>query len=288
MNGVTFSIAKGECFGLVGESGCGKSTVGRMLLKLVDSTSGRVFFNGTNINSLSGCEMKRLRSKMHIIYQDASSSLDPRYSAYRTLEEPLRIKGLPKPERREKILESADKVGIGQELFQRYPHELSGGQRQRLGIARALLQDPEFIVADEPAASLDLSVQAQILNLLETDKKERGTALLYISHNLRMMRFVSQRMAVMYLGRFLEAGSTERIFQKPLHPYTQMLFASLLCIDPNKRKINGKIGESQALPPSNTGCAFYTRCSLRKPLCNHEEPRLKETDRDHQVACHNV
>jgi len=285
---VSFSIAKGECFGLVGESGCGKSTVGRMLLNLVDATSGSVYFKGIKLQGLPDDQMHRLRSKMHIIYQDANNSLDPRYSVYRTLEEPLQLKGISGPDRQVKISEFANKVGIGKELFQRYPHELSGGQRQRVGIMRALLQDPEFIVADEPAASLDLSVQAQILNLLETDKKERGTALLYISHNLSMMRFVSQRMAIMYLGGFLEFGSTKSIFENPLHPYTQMLFASLLDRVPQERKERKRTASLPNPPLDNGGCAFYNRCTLGKPFCKHETPWLREIEPGHEVACHNL
>jgi len=286
---VSFSIAAGECFGLIGESGCGKSTMGRILLKLTEPTSGNVFFNGANLEDLSLHEIKTLRPRMQMVYQDADNSLDPRHSVYRILEEPLRLKGLQKSERHNRIRRIISRVNIGTELLLRHSHELSGGQRQRVGIARVLLQNPDFIVADEPAASLDLSVQAQMLQLLDTTKKTRGTALLYISHNLRMVRFMSQRMAVMYLGRFIETGITESIFQNPLHPYTRMLFDSLLCMDPRKRRtgkpnVTGESPDPGFVPP---GCAFHPRCPLRVPLCERKKPLLRQIN-GRQVACHRV
>ena len=287
---VSFSIAVGECFGLVGESGCGKSTMGRLLLKLTEPTSGKVFFNGANLGNLSPHEIKKLRPRMQMVYQDADNSLDPRYSVYGILEEPLRLKGLRKSERQKRIRRIMSRVNIGAELMLRHSHELSGGQRQRVGIARALLQEPDFIVADEPAASLDMSVQAQMLQLLDTTKRTRGTALLYISHNLRMVRFMSKRMAVMYLGGFLETGITESIFHNPLHPYTRMLFASLLCSDPRERRKNqsnvaGESPDPAFIPP---GCAFHPRCSLRAPLCEREKPPLRDVGGGRKVACHTV
>ncbi len=286
---VSFDISPGECFGLVGESGCGKSTVGRILLKLAEPTSGTVFFNGMNLKHLSLRDIKALGPQMQMVYQDADNSLDPRYSVYRILEEPLKLKKIAQTERQQKILRIMYRVNIGTELLRRHPHELSGGQRQRIGIARALLQEPRFIVADEPAASLDLSVQAQILKLLDTTKRNRGTALLYISHNLRMVRFMSQRMAVMYLGRFMETGITESIFQNPLHPYTKMLFASLLCLDPRKKRTRklGITGEPPDPGFTPTGCAFHPRCPLRVPLCEREKPQLKEVA-GRKVACHRI
>lgn len=288
---VSFSISRGECFGLVGESGCGKSTIGRILLKLTEPTSGNVFFNGMNLKDMSLNEIKKLRPRMQMVYQDADNSLDPRYSVYRILEEPLKLKGAHKFERQNKIHQVMSRVNIGTELLLRQPHELSGGQRQRVGIARALLQEPDFIVADEPAASLDLSVQVQMLQLLDTTKKNSGTALLYISHNLRMVRFMSQRMAVMYLGRFMETGVTEIIFQNPLHPYTRMLFDSMLCMNPQERRtknpnvtVTGEPPNPGFVPP---GCAFHLRCPLRVSLCEMEKPPLR-TICGRQVACHRV
>ena len=287
---VSFFISKGECFGLVGESGCGKSTMGRILLKLTEPTSGNVFFNGMRLKDLSLNEKKKLRPKMQMVYQDADNSLDPRYSVYRILEEPLKLKKVNRSERQARIQKIMSRVNIGAELLLRHPHELSGGQRQRVGIARALLQDPDFIVADEPAASLDLSVQARMLQLLDATRRANGTALLFISHNLRMVRFMSQRMAVMYLGRFMETGITESIFQNPLHPYTRMLFASLLHMDPGARTTQTLevIGEPPDPGFAPSGCGFHPRCPIRVPLCERETPLLREVVTGREVACHRV
>jgi len=290
VEGISFSISKGESFGLVGESGCGKSTVGKMILRLLEPTSGKVIYNGENIFELSGEKLKELRPKLQPIFQDADSSLDPRYTVSKLLEEPFKIQKVNKHEIDERIEELLNYVNLGTELLGRHPHELSGGQRQRIGMARALALKPDFIVADEPAASLDISVQAQVLDLLNTAREKNGTGLLYISHNLRIIRIMTQRMAVMYLGKFMETGDTESIFENPLHPYTKMLIASLLTLDPEKRRtkkdlITGEPPDSTDIP---SGCRFHPRCPYRKSICENEVPLLRDVSDSRSVACHFV
>ena len=288
VDGLSFSIAEGESFGLVGESGCGKSTVGRLLLRLSELTEGNVYYKGTNLHSLSNKKMRNLRVKMQPIFQDADNSLDPRYTVSRLLAEPFKRCQESQRDSEQRINQLLELVNLGRELLERHPHELSGGQRQRVGLARALALEPEFIVADEPAASLDLSVQAQVLDLLKTMQEQKGIGLLYISHNLRIVRVMTQRMAVMYLGEFLEMGETERIFKNPLHPYTKLLISSLPNLDPSKRKskLNLAVGEPPnpfALPK---GCRFHPRCPECKSICEVENPKLLPIGEGRKLACH--
>ncbi|MCL6557675.1 MAG: ABC transporter ATP-binding protein [Firmicutes bacterium] len=287
VDGVSFNIDRGECFGLVGESGCGKSTLGRAVLRLTDVTAGEVYFQGINLLSLNSRELKRFRKKMQIIFQDPDSSLDPRFSVYKLLAEPLRVQGESKAKIGARVSELMEMVNLGKELLCRYPHELSGGQRQRIGIARAMALNPEFLVADEPAASLDLSVQAQILRLMKTLQKDYNLGILFISHQLKIIRIMTQRVAVMYLGKFVEVGRTNEIFSRPLHPYTKALLAAEPDPkrEPKKRKLllKGEVPDPSFLP---TGCRFHPRCPYFEPQCAEVEPVLVDAGGGHWVACH--
>lgn len=287
VDGVSLNIDRGECFGLVGESGCGKSTLGRAILRLTDATAGEVYFQGINLLALGPRELKRFRKKMQFIFQDPDSSLDPRFSVYKLLAEPLRVQGESKARIEARVSELMEMVNLGRELLCRHPHELSGGQRQRIGIARAMALNPEFLVADEPAASLDLSVQAQILSLMKTLQKDYDLGILFISHQLKIIRIMTQRMAVMYLGKFVEVGRTKEIFSMPLHPYTKALLAAEPDPkrEPKKRKIllKGEIPDPSFLP---TGCRFHPRCPYFEPQCAEEEPVLLDAGGGHWVACH--
>lgn len=285
---LSFSIAEGESFGLVGESGCGKSTVGRLLLRLSELTEGKIFYRGMDLHSLSPQKIKELRVKLQPIFQDADNSLDPRYTVTRLLAEPLKRCSLIRQEKEQRISQLLELVNLGPELRERHPHELSGGQRQRVGLARLLALEPEFIVADEPAASLDLSVQAHVLDLLKTMQAQKGIGLLYISHNLRIVRVMTQRMAVMYLGKFVEMGETESIFRNPLHPYTKLLLTSLPTLDPRQRK--NKLNLVVSEPPNPfalpQGCRFHPRCPDCKPICENENPELLLLGEGRKLACH--
>jgi len=289
VDGVSFEIGKGKTFGLVGESGCGKTTVGRCLLRLIEPTSGEIRFKGEDILRFNGERLRVLRRKMQIIFQDADGSLNPRMRVFDLLVEPLRVHGLLNGRGTEEVLRLLKLVNLTPDLLIRFPHELSGGQRQRIGIARAMALSPEFIVADEPAASLDLSVQAQILELMKRLQEEFGISCLLISHNLRMVKLMADRVAVMYLGRFVEVGDRERIFNGYVHPYTQALLSAALSADPvAKRKrvvLRGEI-PSPLDPPS--GCRFHPRCPEAKAICSEVEPELREIETGHLVACHLV
>ncbi|HSX26878.1 MAG TPA: ABC transporter ATP-binding protein [Chlamydiales bacterium] len=278
---VNFSIERGETLGLVGESGCGKSTLGRMLLGLIPQSSGQIFFDGEEVG------LKRDRSlyrRMQMIFQDPFASLNPRMSVGEILNEPLKIHGLKR-----EIDELLDLVGLPRQAKSRYPHEFSGGQRQRIGIARALALNPEFIVCDEPISALDVSIQAQIVNLLLRLQKELHLTYLFIAHDLAMVKYLSTRVAVMYLGKFVEIGPTEQVYSNPLHPYTQVLLSSVPLSDPIQERKRTAI-PLQGEPPSPLnppkGCAFCTRCPNALPQCHRETPRLRELKSGHQVACH--
>jgi oligopeptide/dipeptide ABC transporter ATP-binding protein len=286
VDGVSFEIRKGETLGLVGESGCGKSTVGRCTVRLVEPTCGEIILNGTNISRING-DIRMLRKKMQIIFQDADGALNPRMRVSDLLIEPLKVHGLVNGQRTAQVAELMEMVNLPHDLTERYPHELSGGQRQRIGIARAISLNPEFIVADEAAASLDLLVQAQMLNLLKKLQSERGISCLFISHNLSIIRLIADRVAVMYLGRFVEIGKTKDIFSNAVHPYTQALLSAAPRIDtlaqPQKKMLIGEI-PSPLQPP--IGCRFHPRCSRSHNRCSQTTPEKRLIGEGHWTWCH--
>ena len=293
VNGVSVAIRKGETLGLVGESGCGKSTVGRTILKLYEPTGGEIHFNGENITGYSPRKMKPLRTKMQIIFQDPYSSLNPRHSVGEIIGAAFTIHGLNsvstgKKEIKGLVQELMERVGLNPEHYNRYPHEFSGGQRQRIGIARALALKPEFIVCDEPVSALDVSIQAQVINLLDDLKSDFGLSYLFIAHDLSVVQHISDRVAVMYLGKIMELAPTEEIYQRPHHPYTKALLSAIPIPDPVLESEREQIVLSGDLPsPSNppTGCVFNTRCWKAQPRCFSEEPVLQLVEKS-EVACH--
>ncbi len=287
---VSFDIRKGETLGLVGESGCGKSTLGRCILRLIEPTSGQVFFKGQDITKLSIPEMRKLRRNMQIIFQDPYASLNPRMTVEDILAEPLEIHGIgnSRQERRKRILELLDLCGLRREAIQRYPHEFSGGQRQRICIARALAVNPEFIVCDEPVSALDVSIQAQIVNLMQDLQKELGLTYLFIAHDLKVVEHISTRVAVMYLGKVAESASAEELYQSPKHPYTRALLSAIPIPDPDYRKeriiLRGDV-PSPISPPS--GCYFHPRCPSVKDNCKVDRPEYRSLGSEtHGAACH--
>jgi peptide/nickel transport system ATP-binding protein/oligopeptide transport system ATP-binding protein len=291
---VSFTIRRGETLGLVGESGCGKTTVGRALLRLIEPTGGKLVFDGTDITRLSAGEMKRFRRRMQIIFQDPYASLDPRSPIGTAIGEGLRVHGFPSGERQRRVSQMMEKVGLQPYHARRYPHEFSGGQRQRIGIARALVLEPDLIVCDEPVSALDVSIQAQVLNLLRELQRELGLTYLFIAHNMGVVEHISDRVAVMYLGALVEVATSVEIYREPLHPYTVALLSAVPVTSPRERERRRRIillGDvpSPVNPPS--GCRFHTRCWLRKQLgnperCATERPELRVLEPDHEVACH--
>jgi oligopeptide/dipeptide ABC transporter ATP-binding protein len=290
VDGVSMDIGEGETFGLVGESGSGKTTLGRVVLKLIEPTSGRIFFDGRDITELRGKELLPLRREMQIVFQDPYKALHPKKKVKDIVGEPLIIhEGLRGKEVEERVSEMLKLVGLNPEHMHRYPHEFSGGQRQRIVIARALILRPKFIVLDEPTSALDVSVQAKILNLLSDLKEKFGLTYLLISHNLAVVRHFSNRVGVMYLGKLVEVAPTEELFENPRHPYTIGLISSIPVPDPKLVKSRRKLlllGEipSPMNPPS--GCRFHTRCPYAKEVCRTEEPKIEEISEGHYVACH--
>jgi len=289
---ISFFIRRGETFGLVGESGCGKTTVGRTILQLYRPTAGKVYFDGIDLTTLKGEELRKMRRRMQIIFQDPYASLNPRMTVGDIIGEPLEIHGIAKgKEKRERVMELLQIVGLNPYFINRYPHEFSGGQRQRIGIARALAMYPDFIVCDEPISALDVSIQAQIINLLEELQAKFGLTYLFIAHDLAVVRHISDRVAVMYLGKIVELTDRDTLYTNPLHPYTQALLSAVPIPDPvveeRRRRIilKGEI-PSPDNPPS--GCRFHTRCPVVMDICKEVEPEFKDVGGGHWVACHRV
>lgn len=291
VDGVTFHVNAGETLGLVGESGCGKSTTGLAVLRMHALTSGQIIFDGEDLSVPNRATLKRLRRKMQMIYQDPFGALNPRMTVLNIIGEPLRVHRLTRgrSEYRKRVLDLLDRVGLKAEMADRYPHEFSGGQRQRIGIARALAADPKLLICDEPVSALDVSIQAQVINLLEDLQKELGLTYLFIAHDLAVVRHLCQRIVVMYLGRIVEVANRESLYDKPLHPYTQALLGAIPIADPDPTvqarfdpSLHGEV-PSPINPPS--GCPFHPRCPQARDVCHQQRPRSLEVE-GHTVACH--
>lgn len=288
VDNVSFEVFEGETLGIVGESGCGKSTTGRMLMRLIEPTEGNVTFNGKQLTTLTAEEMRKARRDIQMVFQDPYASLNPRHTVAEILEEPLIVHGLgSKKERRERVLNLLKTVGLSEYHANRYPHQFSGGQRQRIGIARALMTNPKLIIADEPVSALDVSIQAQVLNLMQQLQQEMKLTYIFIAHDLGVVRHISDRVGVMYLGKIVELATSESLYEEPLHPYTQALLAAVPVPDPDFVKVS-KVLQGDIPSPSNppSGCTFHTRCPFAKGACKEIIPVLREVKAGHSVACH--
>lgn len=288
---VSFEIYKGETFGLVGESGCGKSSLGRTITQLYDATEGEVIFNGVDLTKLKPKELKPYRKSIQMIFQDPYSALNPYMNVEEIINEPIDIHlKVGKKEKRKLVIDLLKKVGLKEADLKKFPHEFSGGQRQRIGIARALAINPDFILCDEAISALDVSIQAQVVNLLKDLQDELGLTYLFVAHDLSMVRYISDRIGVMYLGRIVEIAESEELYKKPLHPYTKGLFSALLIPDPkqtvldeNENSIQGELPSPINIP---NGCRFRSRCPYAMDVCAHKDPTLQEIETGHFVACH--
>ena len=289
---VSFFVRRGETLGLVGESGCGKTTTGRAIIHLYTPTAGKVIFNGTDMSTLGRDEMRQMHQKMQMIFQDPYASLNPRHSVFRIISEPLSVHHLvPHNKRKDRVAELMQLVGLHPSLMSRYPHEFSGGQRQRIGFARALALNPELIICDEPISALDVSIQAQVVNLLEDLQEQLNLTYIFVAHDLSMVRHISNRMAIMYLGKIVELGERDEVFNNPYHPYTQALLSAVPVPDPVVEENRKRILLKGDLPnPANPpkGCNFNTRCPLAKDICFQEDPPYQEITPGHFCACHFV
>lgn len=285
---VSFAIRPREVFGLVGESGCGKSTTGKSIVRLIEPTAGQVFFDGQDIAALSPEQMRGMRGDMPFIFQNPYSSLNPRMNVWQLLSEPLRTNfDLPKDELRDRVAQMMERIGMTPDQMGRYPHQFSGGQKQRISIARALITKPRFVVADEPLSALDVSIQAQILKLLIALQQEMQLSLVFISHDLNVVRFISNRVAVMYLGSIMELGETQALYRRPRHPYTRALLSAVPSHDPlnkKRREVLGGEVPNPADPPS--GCPFHPRCAYADKLCREVKPQLIRDGEGREIACH--
>lgn len=287
VDGVSFGVRRGETMGLVGESGCGKTTMGRVALRLLEPTSGHVYLEGNDIFGLGKKDLREIRRNMQIVFQDPFSSLSPRMTVYDIINEPLLVHGLSKTAGKERIKELLEVVGLSQSHLNRYPHEFSGGQRQRIGVARALALNPKLIILDEPVSALDVSIQSQIINLLEKLQEEFNLTYVFIAHDLAVVRHICEQVCVMYLGRIVENAPAEKLFADPGHPYTRALLSATLEADPDQKKerilLKGDVPSPIDIPP---GCRFHPRCPERIAKCSEEDIGLFPVGDDHQVACH--
>lgn len=293
VDGISFDIYPGETFGLVGESGCGKSTVGRTIIRLYEPTDGELIFNGENVYELSRQEMQEVRKNFQMIFQDPYASLNPRMTVEEIVSEPLDIHNIYKnsKERRNRVIELLKLVGLSDEHTLRFPHEFSGGQRQRIGIARALALNPEFIVCDEPISALDVSIQAQVVNLLKELQDELGLTYLFIAHDLSMVRYISNRVGVMYLGHMMEVADSEELYNNPLHPYTKALLSAIPIPNPEIQRGRHRVileGDVPSPIEPKDACRFVDRCPYAMEKCNESTPKFEEVEKDHFIACHRV